>query len=155
MIAFENSYVRIKSLIQGDHSRARSMRATTLLTGAFGLSKIMQLGSNLVLTRLLFPEAFGMMALVFVFIGALNLMSDVGLLPSIIRSERGDTPEFLQTAWTIKVVRGFWIAGLAIVFAWPYAKFYDYDILFPLILRLCHLVNCTRAFFDRNLRSSA
>ena len=133
MIVFQYPYDRLKSLFQGDGSRARSMRATMLMAGAFGASKVMQLGSNLVLTRILFPEAFGLMTLVFVFIGALQLLSDVGVQPSIIRSARGDAPEFLQTAWTVMVVRGVWITGLAFVLAWPYARLYDQDILFPLI----------------------
>ena len=133
MIVFQYPYDRLKSLFQGDGSRARSMRATMLMAGAFGASKVMQIGSNLVLTRILFPEAFGLMTLVFVFIGALQLLSDVGVQPSIIRSARGDAPEFLQTAWTVMVVRGVWITGLAFVLAWPYARLYDQDILFPLI----------------------
>ncbi|MBK0329360.1 oligosaccharide flippase family protein [Rhodobacteraceae bacterium F11138] len=133
MIVFNYPYNRLKSLFQGDGPRTRSMRATVLTAIAFGGSKIMQLGSNLLLTRILFPEAFGLMTLVFVFIGALHLMSDVGVQASIIRSARGNTPEFLETAWTVMVVRGFWITGLAFVFAWPYAHLYGHDILFPLI----------------------
>ncbi|WOI58402.1 oligosaccharide flippase family protein [Palleronia sp. LCG004] len=118
---------------RGDRLRSRSMRGTVILTGAFGVAKILQLGSNLILTRILFPEAFGLMVLVTVFIGALQLISDVGVQPSVVRSHRGEDPDFLATAWTLMVFRGAWITGLAWCLAWPYALLYDQPLLFPLI----------------------
>lgn len=109
------------------------MQATALIVGSFGLSKIAQLASNLILARLLFPEAFGLMALVTVFIAGIGLLSDVGVKPSIVRSTRGDDPEFLSTCWTLMVVRGFWITAIAWLLAWPYSLLYDEDMLFAMI----------------------
>jgi hypothetical protein len=34
------------------------------------------------------------------------MFSDFGLNASIIRSSRGDDPVFLQTAWTVQILRG-------------------------------------------------
>ena len=65
------------------------------------------------------------MALVGSFLIGLNMFSDMGLGPSIMQSKRGDDPAFLDTAWTIKVIRGFIIFGTACVLAWPLALFYD------------------------------
>ena len=99
----------------------------------YGFSQSLRLGGNLVLTRLLVPDLFGLMALVNVFIMGLALFSDVGINPSIIRSKRGDDPVFLNTAWTIQVVRGFslWI-GCTII-AFPVARFYEEPRLLWLI----------------------
>ena len=72
----------------------------------YGSSQIIRLGSNLVLARLLFPEAFGIMSLVTVVMQGLTMISDLGVGPSIIHSKRGDDPNFLNTAWTIQVIRG-------------------------------------------------
>lgn len=82
------------------------------ITG-YGLSQTLRLGSNLVLAYLLSPEAFGLMLLVNVFIQGLGMFSDIGVGPSIIHNKRGDDPAFLDTAWTVQVVRGFllWIAS--------------------------------------------
>lgn len=90
----------------------------------YGTSQILRLGSNLILTRLLVPELFGLMALVNVFIMGLNLFSDIGIGPNIIQNKRGDDPDFLNTAWTIQVIRGFvlWLACLVI--AWPVSQLY-------------------------------
>lgn len=68
----------------------------------FGLGQIMRLASNLVLTRILSPDDFGLMALVGSFLIGLNMFSDMGLGPSIMQSKRGDDPAFLDTAWTKK-----------------------------------------------------
>jgi hypothetical protein len=61
---------------------------------------------DLILTRLLFPEAFGLMALVQVFMGGLQMFSDLGVNMSIIQSKRGEDPDFLNTAWTFQILRG-------------------------------------------------
>ena len=66
---------------------ARAMRSSFWTTGSFVSSQVIRLLSNLVLTRLLFPEAFGMMALVTVFIQGLANFSDVGVTPAS-RKER-------------------------------------------------------------------
>lgn len=93
---------------------------------AFGFlgMQALRLASNLILTRLLFPEAFGLMALVSVFMIGLAMFSDIGLGPSIMQNPRGDEPTFLNTAWTIQAIRGacLWLATC--VLAGPVAAFY-------------------------------
>jgi O-antigen/teichoic acid export membrane protein len=90
--------------------------AWTLIS--FGISKILRLGGNLVLTRLLFPEAFGVMALVNVVIESLQLFSDLGIGEAQIRDPRGEEPHFLNTLWTMIVIRGLllWLAAVALCF---------------------------------------
>lgn len=83
-----------------------------------------RLAGNLVLTRLLFPEAFGLMSLVQVFMQGLQMFSDVGIGPSLIQNKRGDDPHFVNTAWTIQVIRGCTLSGIAAIIAWPVAAFY-------------------------------
>lgn len=92
---------------------------------SYGTSQILRFGSNLILTRLLFPKLFGLMALLNIFIIGLHLFSDIGIGPSIIQNKRGDEPAFLNTAWTLQIVRGcgLWLCCVAI--AWPLAKFYQ------------------------------
>lgn len=76
-----------------------------------------RLGSNLLMTRLLLPEAFGVMAVAMVVITGLALFSDVGLRPNVVRNERGDDRSFLNTAWVIQIVRGFILSLGAILVA--------------------------------------
>ena len=94
--------------------------------GGFAGQQAIRLGSNLILTRLLFPEAFGLMALVAVVMQGLQMFSDVGIGPAIIQSHRGDERDFLNTAWTLQIIRGvlLWLiaAGASPLVAMVYGE---------------------------------
>ncbi|HEC58023.1 hypothetical protein LCGC14_0480270 [marine sediment metagenome] len=78
-------------------------------------SQVMRLGSNLILTRLLVPEMFGVMSIVAVIMVGIGMFSNVGLLQSIVQSKRGEDTDYLNTAWTIQIIRGFVIFFLALM----------------------------------------
>jgi O-antigen/teichoic acid export membrane protein len=115
--------------VTGKGLGARVLRSSALTVFGYGGSQVIRLASNLILTRLLFPEAFGMMALVMVVMSGLVMFSDVGIGPSIMQNRRGDEPDFLNTAWTIQILRGFllWLACWAS--AGPVAWFYGEPML--------------------------
>lgn len=104
------------SLVLGDTLKARASRGILLTALQFGGNNVIRLISNLILTRILFPEAFGLMALVQVFLGGLNMFSDLGIKTSIVQNSRGDDPDFLNTAWTLQIFRGLflWVAACAL-----------------------------------------
>ncbi|MEB3359560.1 MAG: oligosaccharide flippase family protein [Synechococcales bacterium] len=102
----------------------QAIRGTAWTIAGYGFSQGLRLASNLVLTRLLVPEMFGLMALVSTFITGLNLFSDIGIRPGIIRSKRGDDPVFLNTAWTIQLIRGVGLWLCCIIIAYPTAQYY-------------------------------
>ncbi|MGE0709859.1 MAG: oligosaccharide flippase family protein [Planctomycetota bacterium] len=106
----------------GVRRRALGGTAWTLL--GYTCTNVLRLGGNVVLARLLFPEAFGVMAVIGVVIQGLWLFSDIGVGPSVIQSRRGDDPEFLNTAWTIQLVRGAALCLLTCLLAAPVAAFY-------------------------------
>ena len=100
---------------------------------SYGSSQIIRFASNLILTRLLLPELFGLVGLAYVFIVGINLFSDIGLGPSIIQNKRGEDPEFLNTAWTLQVIRSFFVWICLILITKPVASFYGDDRLLWLI----------------------
>ncbi len=112
-------------LFSGDGLMARAMRGSAFVMFGYGANQVLRLASNLILTRLLFPEAFGLMALVAMVEIGLTLFTDLGIGPSIAQSKRGDDPAFLDTAYTIKVIRGFVLWFLTCLIAYPAAQFYD------------------------------
>ncbi|WP_341211791.1 oligosaccharide flippase family protein [uncultured Limimaricola sp.] len=107
----------------------RALRSAGIMIAGFGASQLLRLGSNLLLTRLLFPEAFGVMAIVMVVMMGLGMFSDVGITPAIMQSRRGDDPAFLDTAWTIQIGRGFGLWLVALALAGPAAVWYDEPML--------------------------
>jgi O-antigen/teichoic acid export membrane protein len=82
----------------------------------FVLSTIIRFGSNLLMTRLLAPEMFGIMSIATTVMVGLGMFSDLGLRQSVVRSKRGNEPVFLNTAWSIQILRGLllWIAALCV-----------------------------------------
>jgi O-antigen/teichoic acid export membrane protein len=84
----------------------RIFQAASLSMVAQIASQIIRLGANLIMTRLLAPEMFGLMTIVSTIQMVLGLLTDIGLKPAIIQSQRGDDPVFLNTVWTIQVIRG-------------------------------------------------
>ena len=118
---------------RGASLTARALRSSMLTSGGFATTQFLRLLSNLILTRLLFPEAFGLMALVSVFMQGLAMFSDVGITPAILQSRRGDDRDFLDTAWTIQVGRGLILSAVAAALAWPMAWAYDEPMLAQLL----------------------
>ena len=58
---------------------ARLVRGVAVEVAGFGGAQVIRLAANLVLARLLFPEAFGLMALLQVVMYGLYMLTDVGL----------------------------------------------------------------------------
>lgn len=96
--------------------KQRVMNAGVWSLAGYGLSQAMRFGTNLLMTRLLVPEMFGVMAVATMVMVALEMFSDVGLKQSVVQSKRGSDPSFLNTAWTIQVVRGvaLWCFALCV-----------------------------------------
>jgi len=93
------------------------MRAAGWSLAGHGLSQVIKLGSNLVLTRLLAPELYGVMAIGYVVLTGLGMFSDIGLNAGAIRSQRGDEPTFLNVGWIVQFGRGVVIMLAALFFS--------------------------------------
>ncbi len=96
--------------------------------------QLLRLGANLILTRLMFPEIFGIMALVHAIIIGLNQLSDVGLREGVVNSDRINDPAFMRTAWTLQLLRSSVIALMAFAIAYPVGKMYDEALLTPVLI---------------------
>ncbi|MDZ7711564.1 MAG: oligosaccharide flippase family protein [Roseovarius sp.] len=123
----------VTAIFTGEGLKARALRSSALTVASFGATQALRLASNLVLAWLLFPEAFGIMAIVNVVIQGLMQFSDVGVSPAIMQSKRGDDPAFLDTAWTVQAVRGVALFLTACALAWPLAHLYAEPLLMQLL----------------------
>jgi O-antigen/teichoic acid export membrane protein len=109
-------------------------RASAWAGGQFVASYGLRFVSNVILTHLILdPAPFGVVNICYVVLVALTMFSDIGLGPSIIQHERGEDKDFINTAWTLQVVRGvlLWAIGLAL--AWPMAWFFGMPELLWLV----------------------
>ena len=85
--------------------KSRVVRAGSWILGGQAVQQVLRLGTNVITARLLFPDAFGLMSVVYMLATALALFSDLGVARTMVLSKRGSDPEFLDTAWSIQLVR--------------------------------------------------
>jgi len=111
-------------LLAGDGLKARSIRSMGFSILSFGGGSGLRLIGNLILTRILFPEAFGMMALIQIVIAGLTMFSDLGIHSAIIKDARGNDPDYLNTAWALQICRGVFLWLMTCLLAHPVATFY-------------------------------
>jgi O-antigen/teichoic acid export membrane protein len=118
---------------QNASSEAQAVVGGAVTLGGHLTVQGLRMVGQIILTRLLPQEAFGLMAIVYTFRAGIDLFSDVGIGPSIIQNERGDDPKFLDTAWTIQAIRGTGLFIFATICAVPVARFYGHAELAALI----------------------
>ncbi|GIT89312.1 oligosaccharide flippase family protein [Roseobacter sp. OBYS 0001] len=123
----------VKSRLMRDGLGARALRGTLSTVLLMGGGHIVRFASNLVLTRLLFPEAFGLIALIHVIIIGLEMFSTFGLRASVMQSPRGEDPDFLNTAWTLQLIRGILLWLVVCALAPTFANFYDQPLLVQML----------------------
>lgn len=110
-----------------------ALRGSIWSLGGFGASNIIRLSGNLILTRILFPEAFGIMALIEMVMNGIHMFSDLGIAAGIISHPKGEDQHFLNTAWTLQVIRGCCLWLCTCIIAYPASIVYDAPILLKLL----------------------
>lgn len=109
--------------------QSRLMRSSalsgSLVLGATHVAKIaLRLMSSVILTRLLYPEAFGYMAIVMSAVTIIALSTDIGIKPFMIRYPHQLSQSMENVIWTLKLLRGFVLYGFMIAISGPFADFY-------------------------------
>ncbi len=105
-------------------------------TGTFGLIQVLRFANNVILARLLSPPLFGLMLIVNSIRTGVELISDVGINQNIVSNKSGLTPDFYDTAWTIKVVRGIALGAFFMLTGKLFANFFEQPqlaIIMPVI----------------------
>ncbi len=109
----------------GGQLRRAAAQGALWVFGAFAVGQVVRLGSSLILSRLLFPEAFGIMRVLMVVVAIVGMLTDAGLRGSIIAHKRGNEPDFYNTAWTLQCLRGVAVAVVVSALAAPLANYYE------------------------------
>ncbi len=97
--------------------KSRVLKGASFLLSGYALGQIFRLGANLITTRLLVPEYFGIMAIVQTVLIGLELMSDMGIQQSIVRSQNAEKISFRRTAWVFQIGRSLILACLCVLLA--------------------------------------
>src|SRR5687767_6666961 len=125
-----------KNAVQGVGWNGAVKVATILLSAA----KIM------VLARILTQADFGLFALVAVAIGIVESLTETGVNPTIIQSNKSIN-YFLDTAWVISIVRGLIVSIVMILMGFGMSYFYNSPQLFVLV-GVASLIPLIRGFIN-------
>jgi O-antigen/teichoic acid export membrane protein len=95
----------------------------------FAASNFFRLLSSLILTRIFLPDQFGLMAILISLYVGVELLSDIGIETSIIRHHDDKDSDFLKSAWTLCVIRGFVLCIVVLLTANFFSELFESDIL--------------------------
>lgn len=128
------------------------------VTVGYVAQQVLRLLTNIVLAALLAPELFGTMMLINTLRMGAEMFTDIGVGQGIVTRSDGDSPRYLGTAWTLQLIRGALLFGLACAFAPSLAAFYgsaELTTLIPvaaLIFIFTGLTSPTRHVLAKQLR---
>jgi len=114
-------------------SRQRLTGPSATLIGTTVAMNMLRIANTMVLTRLLAPSDYGLISVVMAIFFVIVMITDTGCQPFVVRHERGLERDFLDTVWTIHLVRGIINALIAIALAVPLARLLEKPALAPLL----------------------
>lgn len=123
--------------VKADRAETRrlALRGSAFTLGGYAASQLVRLGSNLLLSRLLSPDDFGLTRIPNVVLLGVHLLSDIGIGTAIIQSKRGDDPRVIDTAFSLQALRGVYVFLAVSILGFPLAWWYgqpDYRWMMPL-----------------------
>jgi O-antigen/teichoic acid export membrane protein len=124
MRSYDRAKVVIGDLLLSDGLRSKAMRGGTWLGAGSVAEQAVRFARNMLLTRLLAPNAFGAMAIVMSCSAIVGTLTDVGQRAAVIQNPKGREKAYLNAGWWMGMGRA--ICMYAIIFAmgpWV-ARFY-------------------------------
>lgn len=87
-------------------------------TASFATQAVLKLCASLILTRILRPEAYGIVTLLTSVLFTVEMLADLGVNLFIVRDPRAEEPRYLNTAWTLRLGRAL-LNGTLVFFGAP------------------------------------
>lgn len=114
----------VNTYLSGNNLKAKCVRGVTILGAGTAVDRGVKFVVQMILTRLLVPEEFMVWGIIHAIIAICEAVAEVGVRQSIVRSERGATPEFMNVAWWFQVFRGVTLYALAMALSPVISGFY-------------------------------
>jgi len=133
----DRAYAALRSvrqeLIGGRGLKGHVFRGGTWLGIGSICEQAFRLGRNVVLTRLLAPEAFGLMAIIYSTSYIVDMLAEIGIKEAIIQNPRGHEAGYVNSAWWLSFVRGTFIYAILFAAAPWVGRFYGHTDLTALM----------------------
>jgi O-antigen/teichoic acid export membrane protein len=115
---------RIGRTMDGRSLKARVFRGGAWLGTGTTTEQALRFARNMILTRLLAPEAFGTMAVILSATSVIQSFTDIGVREALIQNPRGAERRYIGTAWWMAFSRALGLyAVIALAAPWV-ASFY-------------------------------
>ncbi|UJR82699.1 Hypothetical protein I5071_47640 [Sandaracinus amylolyticus] len=111
----------------------RARRGALWSVLGYGGGRLLALISNPLISYFIVPAVRGLMELVNPLVIGFELLSDLGIGPSIVQNKRGADADFTDVAWTIQVIRGLTLWAAVCIGAVPYAMAMGHEELVSVI----------------------
>jgi len=119
-------------LIPGDRLSQRVVHAGFWAFALRITDRVFGLARTIVLARVLSPNDFGLFGIALLGLSALNTFSQTGFQAALVQ-KKGDIKPYLDTAWTVHVIRGFVLAAILFGIAPYVASFFGEPMAAPLL----------------------
>ena len=124
---------KITSLLKPGKSLSQKVVRGTFWVMAFKvIERILRLARTIIVARLLSPSDFGLFGLACLSMNILQTFSETGMKTALIQ-KKGKTEEFLDTAWTINLIRNTLLFSILFFGAPLFARFFNNLSAIPLI----------------------
>jgi O-antigen/teichoic acid export membrane protein len=121
---YERISTKLNSLLLGEALRAKVMRGGAWLGSGNVAEQATRFARNMVLTRLLAPNAFGAMAIVMSSSAIVAALTEVGVKQAVIQNPKGGEKEYLDAAWWLGLGRALFTYLIIFAMAPLVAHFY-------------------------------
>ncbi|MBI2412389.1 MAG: oligosaccharide flippase family protein [Deltaproteobacteria bacterium] len=123
----------LEKLNSGESLFTRATRGGLWLGAGSGVEQLMRLARNMIIARVIAPEAFGVMAIVLAACSALEAFTDIGVKSAVVQNPDGHEETFLNAAWWLSFARSVFLYAIAYAAAPWIAVFYSMPSLTPLL----------------------
>lgn len=113
-----------ESVLLGDSLKAKVFRGGAWLGSGSVAEQAARFGRNMILTRLLAPEAFGMMAIVLSATSLLQSFTDIGVREGLVQNPNGGKDQYVEAAWWLALGRALSLAAVLFAVAPLVTRFY-------------------------------
>lgn len=96
---------KLRSYLQSDSLHSKVIQGGGVLAIGSFADNLLRFVRNMILARLLAPDAFGLMATIIATVASVEAFAEVGLTQSIIQNKQGADKEFLNIIWWLSSLR--------------------------------------------------
>ena len=114
----------VRNAVSGGGLKARVLRGGALIGTGSMIEHAVRFLRNIILTRIIMPEALGVMTIILAINAALESFTEVGIREAVVQHPEAEKKSFLNAAWWFATIRGTVLCGIGLLLAPVLASFY-------------------------------